>query len=378
MSFSNSPPRAGTGVPGGAGRRPAGFTLVELLVVIAIIGTLVGLLLPVVQSSREAARRMSCGNNLHQIGLGLAAHESAKGCFPGLGERIGGVVNHASGFGVLAKILPFIEEARLEDLIDFSQTATAPSTQSFKGIINPVHDAAARTVVSLYLCPSDGQKPVFDQTSSERTPSAFATAGANYMFNIGSGTATSRQVNYDTQFPTDGLFWYGSRTKFKDITDGSSKTMMVSECLLGPGGTAPTAGGTPSGRPGSYYVALSTSTFQNNSNSPGGWLRGGAVVTSRPAECEATNRAWGVMRGSSWLWGGRVWNCGFDAGLAPNAANLDCGAHGRGWFAARSAHGSGVVVAMADSSVRFVADSIDPSAWRAMSTRARGEVVQDE
>jgi prepilin-type N-terminal cleavage/methylation domain-containing protein len=358
--------------------RRRGFTLVELLVVIAIIGVLVGMLLPAVQSARESARRMSCGNNLHQIGLGLATHESAKGYFPGLGVKISGSVSHGSGFGVLAKILPFIEEAGLEDLIDFSQTATAPSTQSFKGIINPVHDAAARTVVSLYLCPSDGQKPVFDQTSSERAPSAFATAGANYMFNIGSGTATSMQVNYDTQFPTDGLFWYGSRTKFKDITDGSSKTMIVSECLLGPGGTAPTAGGTPSGRPGRYYVALSTSTFQNNSNSPGGWLRGGSVVTSRPAECEATNRAWGVMRGSSWLWGGRVWNCGFDAGLVPNAADLDCGAHGRGWFAARSAHGSGVVVAMADSSVRFVADSIDPSAWRAMSTRAGREVVQDE
>jgi len=358
--------------------RRRAFTLVELLVVIAIIGVLVGMLLPAVQSAREAARRMACQNNLHQIGLGLANHESAKGCFPGLGERIGGVVNHASGFGVLAKILPFVEEAGLEDLIDFGQMATAPSTQSFRGIINPVHDAAARTVVSLYLCPSDGQKSVFDQTSTERTPSAFATAGANYMFNIGSGTATATQVNYDTQFPTDGLFWYGSRNKFKDITDGSSKTMIASECLLGTGGAAPAAGGTPPGRPGRHYVALSTTTFQNNSNSPGGWLRGGSVVTSRPAECEASGRAWGVMRGSSWFWGGRVWNCGFDAGLVPNAADLDCGAHGRGWFGARSAHGSGVVVAMADSSVRIVEDSIEPAIWRAMSTRSGGEVVNDQ
>jgi hypothetical protein len=73
-----------------------------------------------------------------------------------------------------------------------------------------------------------------------------------------------------------------------------------------------------------------------------------------------------------------VWNCGFDAGLTPNAVNLDCGAHGRGWFGARSAHGSGVVVAMADSSVRFVDESIDPSVWRALSTRAGAEPVGTE
>lgn len=354
------------------------FTLVELLVVVAIIGVLVGMLLPAVQSAREAARRMSCQSNLRQVGLGLANHESARGFFPGLGERIGGaVINHGSSFGVLAKILPFIEESGLEDLIDFGQTVTAPNTQSFQGIINPVHDAAARTVVPLYLCPSDGQSPVFNQVSPARTPSGFATAGTNYMLNIGSGTATATQVNYDTQFPTDGLFWYGSKNKFKDITDGSSKTLIASECLLGPGGTAPVAGGTPPGRPGRLYVSLSTSTFQNNSNPPGGWLRSGSVVTTRPSECESSGRAWGVMRGSSWLWGGRVWNCGFCAGLVPNASDLDCGAHGRGWFGARSAHGSGVVVAMADSSTRLVDQSIEPAVWRALSTRAGGEAMNN-
>src|SRR5690606_8197484 len=89
------------------------FTLVELLVVIAIIGILVGLLLPAVQAAREAARRMQCSNNLKQIILATHNYEATYKRLPGL--------TGSSSFSPQARILPYIEQANLQDLIDFQQ-----------------------------------------------------------------------------------------------------------------------------------------------------------------------------------------------------------------------------------------------------------------
>lgn len=80
------------------------------------------------------------------------------------------------------------------------------------------------------------------------------------------------------------------------------------------------------------------------------------------------------MRGSTWFWGGRDWNSVFNTMLKPNDTLMDCGAHGRGWFAARSNHSGGVNVGLCDGSVRFVANGVNPSTWMAASTRAGGEV----
>jgi prepilin-type processing-associated H-X9-DG protein len=342
-------------------------------VVIAIIAILIGLLLPAVQKVRAAAARAQCQNNLKQIALAIHNHESAKGYFPGLADGAPpGSINHGYAFGVLANVLPYVEQANLQNLINFSQPATV---DGWAGSINPVHDAAARTAVSLYLCPSDGQSPLFNQTSTARTPPAFATAGSNYVFNLGTGRASASPpaANYDPQFASDGMFWYGSRLSFRHMTDGSSNTLLASECVLGPGQPAPAAGAAPPGLPGRYYVSLDTSVFLSASDPPGGWLRGGALVTARPAECDAGTRNWGVMRGSSWFWGGRAWNSVFDTSLRPNDPAPDCGAHGRGFFAARSLHGGGVNVAFGDGGVRFVTNGIDLGTWQALATRAGGE-----
>jgi prepilin-type N-terminal cleavage/methylation domain-containing protein/prepilin-type processing-associated H-X9-DG protein len=358
-------------------RKRSAFTLIELLVVIAIIAILVGLLLPAVQKVREAAARMKCQNNLKQLALGIHNHDGARGYFPGLadGPPEGTVINHGSAFGIPANILPFIEQANLQNLIDYS----IPATTGFQGVIHPVHDAAAGTVVPVFRCVSDPQSPVFNQTSSARTPNAFATAGTNYVFNLGTGSAnaTSTQVNYDPQFPTDGMFWYGSRLSFRDMLDGASNTLLVSECLLGIGGASLTGLGDPPSPMGRYYTSLNTGVFTAGSAAPGGWVRGGSVVTARPSECDTGSRNYGVMRGSSWFWGGRTWNSIFDTGLRPNDPLPDCGAHGRGFFAARSLHGGGVNAALGDGSVRFFRNSIAPAAWQALGTRAGGEVNAD-
>lgn len=106
-------------------KRKNGFTLVELLVVIAIIGVLVGLLLPAVQAAREAARRMSCSNNMKQLGLALHNYESAFGFFPPsrLGDKIpidGSPVNGESSYQSWTTLmLPFVEQENLQNLMDF-------------------------------------------------------------------------------------------------------------------------------------------------------------------------------------------------------------------------------------------------------------------
>lgn len=127
-------------------RRPAGFTLVELLVVIAIIGLLIALLLPAVQSAREAGRRAQCANNLKQIGLAVHNYHEAKKALPP--ARIGGG-GHATW---AALILPYIEQEGMMDLWDFTQSYYLQTT------------LAQQAQVKIYLCPSRRQSPQLSVT----------------------------------------------------------------------------------------------------------------------------------------------------------------------------------------------------------------------
>jgi prepilin-type processing-associated H-X9-DG protein len=179
-------------------------------------------------------------------------------------------------------------------------------------------------------------------------------------------------MNYDAAHPTDGMFWYGSRVRFTDVKDGTSNTLLLSETLLGTN-TSTTTGQNP--QPPRDYVSLNTSVF--TANAAGGYLKGGVLVTNRPPECDNGVRVWAGLRGSSWFWGGRDWNSVFSAYAPPNAPLPDCGAHGRGWFLARSVHANGVNVALVDGSVRFVGNDIALPTWRALATRDAGDIPGD-
>jgi prepilin-type N-terminal cleavage/methylation domain-containing protein/prepilin-type processing-associated H-X9-DG protein len=163
-------------------RRNRGFTLVELLVVIAIIGVLVALLLPAIQAAREAARRLQCQNNLHQMGLAMQNHHAAKRSFPPAFLKPG-------NWGWSVWLLPFLEERTLY--------ATLNPTGSIIAV-NPT----TTTPLKAFLCPSDPSPVV-------------------HIFYSGyarSDYAVSEQVS-------DG----GSSIKIAQIKDGTSKTLMIGE-----------------------------------------------------------------------------------------------------------------------------------------------------
>jgi prepilin-type N-terminal cleavage/methylation domain-containing protein/prepilin-type processing-associated H-X9-DG protein len=322
------------------------FTLIELLVVIAIIATLIALLLPAVQKVREAAARTQCQNNLKQIGLALHNYHDANQALPGIGQTT------ATNYSVIYHTLPFVEQDNLrrlfipdQPLFFFSGTST----------LNPAQQPAARTVVPLFLCPSDAQPLTYTNYNSA------ILAGLNYMSNGGSGEG----VGYDTRFPTNGVFWAGSRVALTAITDGTSNTMLMAEALRGHG--SDTTGPQPAAprRQASSMTGVAHTISGQPGHSP--------PLTE--ALC-ATSTKWVGDRGISWMWGQGPKST-FTARLRPNGPEHDCSSNGIGIFKASSSHPGGVNVALGDGSVRFVRDSIPLTTWRALATRAGGEVVGD-
>lgn len=205
-----------------------GFTLVELLVVIAIIGILIGMLLPAVQQVREAARRITCGNNLKQIGLAMHNYESAYKKFPPGGIwigpdklRRGNRAGRGSGWSWSTFILPFIEQGNVYDKLDF------PARLS-----DQPNRALVATNFPSQVCPSKGTQP--DHFRIGNGSEAFAMhdpgiAATNYVACAGAFYAGAY---YDR--PSDrknGIYAEDSKTGFGDIPDGSSNTIMAGEAI---------------------------------------------------------------------------------------------------------------------------------------------------
>ena len=225
-----------------AGKNPLGFTLVELLVVIAIIGTLVGLLLPAVQSAREAARRSTCGNNLKQLGLALHNYHDAQKRFP-LGSwssLISGVYNY-DGHTINTWLLPYIEEVAVYSKLNLEVQAN----------VSPNYALLMGRSWAFQACPSN---PSATRLGADYQ-GGWMSQGACYMpcagprsygnwstTDCGTAGMPSYCANSSTVDPKSGMFGNGNNVpgwntttpwyvRMKDITDGTSKTIALGEVL---------------------------------------------------------------------------------------------------------------------------------------------------
>ena len=193
------------------------FTLVELLVVIAIIGSLVSLLLPAVQAAREAARRLSCQNNLRQLGIAIHNHENAKNYFPPSGQAVATPGN--APWSGQALVLPYVEGDTLFKKIDFTKPYGDPANTSIPGL---AQYGAAPLRIDLLVCASDPNiRPRLDGS------------GVAQHYPLSYGLCTGVYKVWDPATTTDGGSAFAPFIKLRPnaFSDGLSKTLAMSECV---------------------------------------------------------------------------------------------------------------------------------------------------
>ncbi len=364
-----------------------GFTLVELLVVIAIIGVLVGLLLPAVQAAREAARRMSCSNNMRQICLAITNFESARRKLPpssinlsgtGLASAVvqdqlreykkdgvdGTRNNHYANQCFLTIILPYIEANNVFN----AQTAGAPGGYNIKLDWWELQNrAAASTPIPTYLCPSSPGEKFLDTTrlgSTDRTRFAgsagdWRPATTDYMaVNRGNWNGSGNVWNILTQnnppFPGDsgvrGGMATNEFTKLAAITDGLSNTLTISEAAARPARWSGNklieeyAGGT------NPYMNGPWAHQGNDIAVDGSWFNTGAVPPQFGNITSVT------------------------AANNPNKCSLNCTNQGEIY----SFHTSGAHGGLGDASIQYLSSSIDLRVLMLLCARADGAVVNAE
>lgn len=314
-------------------RRQSGFTLVELLVVIAIIGILIALLLPAVQQAREAARRMQCSNNLKQVGLAMHNYHDTYLVFPP--GKTGSTfpdsytsTNAAIRLGVTVFLYPFIEQGNVYDqfkpYFNGDVTSGTPSTW-----------AGSETRIEMLNCPSDpgGSRTIGLTSSGEERVRAYH----NYAACMGStGTMIGSDVSATN---LNGMFYSQSKTRMRDLTDGTTNTAMMGEIRLAE------ADGTLSGDSGDDYRG-----YAFNMAGPNVWLS-----TRNPPNTATADQ---ILR------------CRQDIPDMPclkvSASNDNMYLH------SRSMHPGGAQIALADGSVRFVPETIDTTIFQNLGNRSDG------
>lgn len=313
-----------------------GFTLIELLVVIAIIATLIGLLLPAVQSAREAARRISCTNNIKQVCLAFQSLHSAQNALPASDYGAGG----SWGTWQVA-ILPYIEEQTLFNQYQGFKTGTTSTVAN--AVYNaPINTVVTQSVIAGLRCPSD-----------DASANGVATAEGNrtrHNYVVNAGNTNRMQEDPSRGNPYLGVTFGGApfvrngrstRTptrpivRFKDISDGLSKTLMASEILMGSNeGTRSDLRGYTWWGPGAVFNGL----YQPNTSSNDQLQL--SYCVNQPTQ------------------------------------GLPCSQDSEYVMTARSRHRGGVIAGMCDASITFIEDGIALPAWRAMSTSQAGDLGQ--